>query len=123
MGLNLSEMPEILGISKAMLFAYRKGGNRITNKVWIKLEQAEAKHVPQPSPAAENVEPYAKPKENGVGESANVLREEPPMYGAKNPDEGRRDMFSRDEEIVLAFRQIRAGLDLLESIMMKGTKK
>ncbi len=41
MGLNLSELPEIIGISKAMLFAYRSGKNRITSKVWRKLESAE----------------------------------------------------------------------------------
>lgn len=43
LGLNLSEIPDRLGISKAMLFAYRKGTNRITPKVWIKLGEAERK--------------------------------------------------------------------------------
>jgi len=41
LGLNLSELPSKIGISKAMLYAYRSGKHRITNKVWFKLEQAE----------------------------------------------------------------------------------
>lgn len=40
-GLNLSELPGILGFSKPSLFAYRAGKNRITPKVWLKLERAE----------------------------------------------------------------------------------
>lgn len=43
LSLNLSELPGIMGISYAMLFAYRKGTNRITPKVWLKLEAAERK--------------------------------------------------------------------------------
>ncbi len=39
--MNLSELPQIIGISYAMLFGYRKGTNRITPKVWLKLEAAE----------------------------------------------------------------------------------
>ena len=42
LGMNLSELPPIIGISYAMLFGYRKGTNRITSKVWLKLDAAEA---------------------------------------------------------------------------------
>ena len=40
-GLNLSEIPALIGISKAMLYGYRGGKNRITPKTWRKLEEAE----------------------------------------------------------------------------------
>jgi hypothetical protein len=41
LGLILSEIPQKIGISKAMMYAYRAGNSRITNKVWLKLERAE----------------------------------------------------------------------------------
>ena len=41
LGRNLSDLPELMGISKGMLFAYRNGSKRITGKVWSKLEAAE----------------------------------------------------------------------------------
>lgn len=41
-GLSLRELAGIIGISQAMLFAYRAGKNKITPKSWKKLEEAEA---------------------------------------------------------------------------------
>ncbi len=41
LGVRLVDLPTHLGISKAMLFAYRKGGYTISGKAWRKLEQAE----------------------------------------------------------------------------------
>ena len=46
-GLILSDLPQILGFSKPMLFAYRAGKNRITPKVWLKLERAEREARPE----------------------------------------------------------------------------
>lgn len=37
MGLNISQLAEKLQISRAMLYAYRNGKKRITNRVWAKL--------------------------------------------------------------------------------------
>lgn len=91
-----------------MLYAYRQGKNRITNKVWLKLERAE------------NAESSAKPKDHGIGESAHVVREDSPAYGAGIPEMRLREVSERDAEIMLAFRKIREGLDLLEEIMKKG---
>ncbi len=51
MELNLSELPPVLGISKAMLFAYRKGSRRITSKAWRKLEAAEEREGIAAEPA------------------------------------------------------------------------
>lgn len=41
LGKRLIDLPETLNISKAMLFAYRKGSYTISDKAWRKLEQAE----------------------------------------------------------------------------------
>jgi hypothetical protein len=70
LGLNLSEIPERLGISKAMLFAYRKGTSRITNKVWIKLGEAERKAGMGSLPVS------YQSQSNGAAE-APVLMDEP----------------------------------------------
>lgn len=67
-----------------------------------------------------NAESSVNLKEPGVGESACRVCEEPAIYGAGIAEMGSLGKVSREEEIVLAFRQIRAGLDLLEQIMKKG---
>lgn len=41
LGIPVVELPEIIGVSKAMLFAYRKGKYPISWKAWRKLEAAE----------------------------------------------------------------------------------
>jgi hypothetical protein len=41
LNLKLSRLPKILGISPAMFFAYRTGKNRVSEKAWKKLEDAE----------------------------------------------------------------------------------
>lgn len=41
LGKNVQELSEVLGISRAMLFGYRKGKNAISGKAWLKLETAE----------------------------------------------------------------------------------
>jgi hypothetical protein len=42
LGVNLNDLPPIIGISPAMLYANRTGKNRISEKTWRKLESAEA---------------------------------------------------------------------------------
>ena len=41
LGKKLSELPEVIGISPAMFFAYRSGKNTVSGKAWRKLEKAE----------------------------------------------------------------------------------
>ena len=41
LSLNLSDLPEIIGVSPAMFYAYRSGKYKISGKAWHKLEQAE----------------------------------------------------------------------------------
>ena len=48
-GLNLQDLPEITGISRRMIFAYRKGDRPISAKAWAKLEMAEMKAGLDPS--------------------------------------------------------------------------
>ena len=108
-GLNLSEIHGILGISKAMVFAYRSGKSRITGKVWRKLMDAEHAAGIDGAPPAENAESSTDPKESGIGDSAHeesvMLREDAQPYRAQvNP-------------VAEAFTKIRDGLDLLEQLM------
>lgn len=41
MGINVQELPEVLGIGRASLFCCRTGKRPITPKTWLKLEEAE----------------------------------------------------------------------------------
>jgi polyhydroxyalkanoate synthesis regulator phasin len=41
LGRDVGDLPEVLGFSRASLFAYRTGKARISGKAWLKLEQAE----------------------------------------------------------------------------------
>jgi len=41
--LHIDDLPDILGFSRASLYAYRAGKRSITRKAWLKLEAAERK--------------------------------------------------------------------------------
>lgn len=41
MGVKLSHLPSLIGVSASMFFAYRAGKCPISSKAWIKLEKAE----------------------------------------------------------------------------------
>ena len=41
MGLNIDDLADVLGISRASLYGYRKGQRKVSNKAWAKLESAE----------------------------------------------------------------------------------
>ena len=68
----------------------------------------------------ETVESSGNLNDPGIGESACQVREDSPIYGAGIPEMRLREVSERDAEIMLAFRKIREGLDLLEEMMKKG---
>jgi len=41
LGVNLEDLPEVIGISRASLFCYRTGKRKISGKAWSKLDEAE----------------------------------------------------------------------------------
>lgn len=41
LGCGIDDLPDVLGVSRASLYGYRKGRRNISNKAWAKLEQAE----------------------------------------------------------------------------------
>lgn len=41
LGLNVQELPDVIGISRASLFSYRTGNRPLSSKAWRKLEAAE----------------------------------------------------------------------------------
>jgi hypothetical protein len=43
LGIDLGDLPPLLGFSRASLFAYRSGKARITGKAWRKLEDLESR--------------------------------------------------------------------------------
>lgn len=43
LGCDVQALPELIGISRSSLFAYRSGKARITDKAWAKLRAAEVK--------------------------------------------------------------------------------
>jgi transcriptional regulator with XRE-family HTH domain len=69
----------------------------------------------EPEKLSENAESYANPNESGIGESAQVVREDAPMYGARTP-------LSHEEEMRLLFGKVREVIDLLEKIAIKGPR-
>lgn len=42
LGVNVQDLPDVMGVSRASLFCYRTGNRPITSKAWRKLEAAEA---------------------------------------------------------------------------------
>ena len=60
LGVNVQDLPEIIGIGRASLFCCRTGTRPITGKSWLKLEAAE--------------------QAAGIGQAAAVVREEAPVY-------------------------------------------
>lgn len=55
LGVNVQDLPDVIGIGRASLFCYRTGTRPITAKSWLKLEAAERaagiSHPPAESPA------------------------------------------------------------------------
>lgn len=72
-GLNMSEIHGLLDISKAMVFAYRSGKNRITPKVWLKLQLAEQEAGIIGVPSAQNAGSSTYPKELDEAKIENVV--------------------------------------------------
>jgi predicted transcriptional regulator len=62
-GRNVDDLPEILGISRSMFYGYRSGSNRVSAKVWLKLSDAESKHVRPDVRFAPFVEREGNPKD------------------------------------------------------------
>lgn len=86
LGLNLSEIPSILGISKAMLFAYRNGSNNVSNKALTKLEEAERQAGIKNTEKDSVGESSANPKDGVIpkaDEYSSMLREDPASYGSQ----------------------------------------
>jgi hypothetical protein len=108
-GLNLSESWRLLGISRAMLHAYRSGKNRITPKVWLKLERAEreagicADELPEKSEAAES---SANPKEPPVMNYAHSLCEQPAEYRVKSTTPTDPNLLAVLDRIATALEEI-----------------
>jgi hypothetical protein len=123
LGLNLSEIEGFLGISKAMLYAYRSGKNRITQKAWLKLASAERDALRAESEMGGNSESSANPNESGIGESAHLVREDSPIYRVRKLAAGETPApraESLDERVDKMERALSAIAEILHNLT-KGT--
>lgn len=75
LGLNVQDLTEIIGVSRASLFSYRSGLRRITSKAWHKLEAAERRA---------NSESSAPGGSGGFDENEGKVKEDEIQYGKKN---------------------------------------
>jgi hypothetical protein len=89
MGLNVQDLPEIIGISRRTLFECRSAESAVSGKTLAKLEAAEARAV-EKRPEAKLAESSANPKDISVGESTHpaydepcVMRDDVAVYGAR----------------------------------------
>jgi hypothetical protein len=71
LGLKLSDLPDLIGISKAMFHSYRSGKYPISDKAWRKLRTAEAS-IPEKSDLACNDH-----------RCASLAKEPDPVYAVK----------------------------------------
>jgi hypothetical protein len=110
-GLNLSELPEILGFSKPMLFAYRSGKSPISFKAWAALERAErANGIFLDG----SVEAAAAVRSSDAKELA-AAAEEKPAAADQFPDAGKMIALMADQ-LAEKDRQIERLLGLLEKM-------
>jgi hypothetical protein len=87
MGLNVQDLPGIIGISRRTLFECRSADSAVSEKTWRKLEAAEAAAGITP-PSDVPVQSSTYPKDPGIGESANVMRDDTPIYRTRAVEAG-----------------------------------
>lgn len=75
----LKDLPAKLQISERALYGYRAAKFPVTAKALRKLEAAERAAGITPD-RVQKAEPSTDPKHPGIGESANVLRDDVPSY-------------------------------------------
>jgi hypothetical protein len=108
-GLNLSESWRLLGISRAMLHAYRSGKNRITPKVWLKLERAERDagiSYDDSLPKSDFEYKSANPKQVDLVNPPHLLCEDPLEYRVKSTTLADPELLAILERIATALEEI-----------------
>jgi hypothetical protein len=93
LGINVQDLPPIIGIGRASLFSYRSGNRPITRKAWLKLAAAEN------STSAARASP---------GLESSVVREDPVEYGAKKGN------LEQDPSVIGMLEKLDARLKVLE---------
>lgn len=94
LGISLRALPPVIGISPAMLFAYRTGKNDISKKAWAKLQVAEIRasqsatrpHVDRVEEANEIV--MARPARTPPRGGSMRVEESAEAFGGINPTVG-----------------------------------
>jgi DNA-binding Xre family transcriptional regulator len=105
MGLNVQDLAAIIGISRRTLFECRSAESAVSGKTLAKLDAAEARARADPA-LAEFVKPYAKAKDEELGESAHVLRDDVVPYRTRPPEELTvEERLSRVERLLAALAE------------------
>jgi hypothetical protein len=112
-----------MGISKAMLYGYRSGANRITNKVWLKLEAAERAAGIKPGvpgtagAVAGDAESSGNPKDiSGGGEKNFRVGDEAGEYPARGALADLERRLARMERILAGVIDLQAAGDALAEL-------
>jgi hypothetical protein len=85
LGLNVQELPAIIGISRRTLFECRSADSAVSNKTWSKLAAAERDAGISNEPA----ESSTSPKEVGVVKATHAGQVEMPMGDDQFPELGK----------------------------------
>lgn len=74
---NVDDLADVLGVSRASLYGYRKGQRKVTPKAWLKLEEAERRAgVTEASRALSSSHAQAAEAAGGSEEERQALFEE-----------------------------------------------
>lgn len=85
-GVKAEDLPDFIGIGRRTFFECRSADSKVSAKSWAKLEVAESKVFAKSAKSADPpgfAESSAYPKDYEVGESANMMRDEPASYRTK----------------------------------------
>lgn len=74
LGLNVQDLPDVIGVSRRTLFAGRGEGGKISGRTWIQLETAERAAGIAPEPEREVAEPEpSRVSEDSAGDRTDRL--------------------------------------------------
>ena len=110
LGVNLKELPAILGFSLRMLNGYRSGDYPITEKAWLKLEKAERAAGISKTPQDSEILDDRAQEESGNYETAQIIENQ--------------EITSNGEEFTIKDISIRLGrMEILNQEMFEMMKQ
>lgn len=109
---NVDDLADVLGVSRASLYGYRKGQRKISSKAWLKLEDAERRAGVTAASAAQSQRLAAAAEEAGGTEEERQARFDEMMDREKMP--WVEEMNRLREEVKLLLEKLAAARKALE---------